>query len=70
MHKNLSTQYIFKVSAITWPDRTDAKVYYQSSPGHEGDAALRRPMSTPPIKNETGTNPGLKYWAEYRKVAY
>ena len=48
----------FRVSAITCPDRTDAKVYYQStSPGHGGDAALRRPMSTPPIKNETGTNP-------------
>ena len=50
--------------SITSPARTG------TSPGHEGDAALRRPMSTPPIKNETGTNPGLKYWAEYRKVAY
>ena len=42
------------VSAITSPDRTG------TSPGHGGVAALRRPMSTPPIKNETGINP--YYW--------
>ena len=51
------------VSAITSPDQTGAKVYYQSGPGLVPVRAME--ASQPfggqyprlPLKNETGTNP-------------
>jgi len=64
----LSEEVIDRVSAITSPDRTGAKVYYQSGPDwYQSGPGLVRAMeaSQPfgcqcprlPLKNETGTNP-------------